>query len=73
MSRGRPWADQEIDRMFELQAQGLSYRNIGKALGRSHGAIECKLQEVRGHSGCDEAAIRAASDRFGAAHIRTSA
>ena len=66
MSRGPKWTDEELTLAFRLQAQGLQYPEIAERLGRTKGAIECKLQDARGGEGWNDAAVRRASMQFAA-------
>lgn len=42
----RPWTDEDQLRAEEMQAQGLSLRAIGRALGLSHARIHCRLDSA---------------------------
>lgn len=43
----RPYTKAEVDLIFQLAAQGLSYRKIATQLGRSLDSVTTKYYEVR--------------------------
>ena len=42
MTGGRIWTTNEIRRLKQLHATGMSNREIGETLGRTKGSIECQ-------------------------------
>lgn len=45
--RRRPWTPEEVDRLLELRAAGLTLREVGEMLGRDHTVVHDRLQRER--------------------------
>lgn len=54
------WTDEEVRRLFELKAQGLSWRQIGVALNRNYHSVNSKWVDMhrnRSHPNTHDAAV----------------
>jgi hypothetical protein len=48
INAGKAWSEEEIDQLKSMVARGFETKQIAVALGRSQGAIETKIDRVRG-------------------------
>ena len=46
------WTERDIDRAFKLKAGGMSYAEVGAAMGKTQRSVQCALERHRGQKVC---------------------
>ncbi len=48
----KTWTERDLDRAMRLKSTGMSYAEVGMAMGRTQRAVQCALERHRGQKVC---------------------